>query len=109
MDEDIMGFLEHFGIKGQRWGVRKKSKYFAPTTKSERKAIRRSASAKEGRRLIGNAIISASVGAGAGFIAKRLARKKLNIITSSVIGNAAVFAGGALTNKLLDAHGNRKI
>jgi formiminotetrahydrofolate cyclodeaminase len=108
---DVDEFLEHYGVMGMKWGIRNKSKskYFAPTTKEERKAIRRSPSAREGRKLIGKVSTIFATSVGANYIVRRLVSKKYGDLVGDVSGSAAAFAGAGIAAKILDVNGNRKI
>ncbi len=110
-DENVEDFLEHFGIKGMRWGVRNKSKgkYFDPTTKKERKEIRRSSSAREGRKTIGKISAIVAISAGSSYIVQKLVSNKYDYLIADVSGSVAAVIGGGIAAKVLDVNGNRKI
>lgn len=98
-------FLAHFGVKGMRWGVRNDSrnKIFAPTTKEERRQIRRSASAARGRKTIGNAAGAALVGVSSGIAAQKFIGKFVDVPFASIVGFTTSFATSSATFKLLES------
>jgi hypothetical protein len=108
---DVDDFLEHYGVMGMKWGIRNKSKskYFAPTTKEERKEIRRSPSAREGRKIIGKISATAAISAGSGYIVQKLVGKKYDSLIADLSGSAAAVVGGSIAAKILDINGERKI
>lgn len=145
MTTNVDDFLEHHGVKGQKWGRRKDrsnhglnerarklqavadrrptrgnvrtaqraqraagSKYFAPTTKEERKAIRRSASGRAGQRWLGKAAFSIGVGIGSGVVVQKLVRKHADVHTARLAGNLTSFTGSMVAAHILDLNGTRK-
>lgn len=105
---EVDAFLEHHGVKGQKWGIRNRSKIFAPTTKEERKRIRNSASAKQGRKTLVKIGASISVGVGTGTLAQHFAKKKFNAPVSKLIGDASALVGGGVAAKILDVNGTKR-
>ena len=47
-NEDVDAFLEHYGVKGMKWGTRKKSKYRPGATKEAKRASAIQKKAKAG-------------------------------------------------------------
>lgn len=110
-NQEVEDFLEHFGVKGMRWGVRRRlenSQYFAPTTKEERQRIRRSKSAHEGRVILGKLGASVAAAVGSGYVARKLLSKKYDAVASGLGGIAAAHIGGSIAASILDLSGKRK-
>lgn len=73
MDSELEVFLEHYGVKGQKWGVRRKQKA-PPTTRQARN----------------RAVAASIVGSGAGYIVSR------KFMMNAPMTFASTFAGGAI-------------
>ena len=93
-DEAIDDYLEHHGVRGQRWGV-KNSSSKGSTRESRRQAL------TPGVRRTHTAISIISAGMAGRVIAKGLGLP----VTATTLGAAA---GAAVTIKLLNRHGNKK-
>lgn len=65
---NVDDFLEHVGIKGMRWGVRKKS----GRTKEDRSNVEAVSSAKKGAKIAGVVATAAVLGAGSVFVSRTL-------------------------------------
>lgn len=108
-DEEIDSVLAHFGVPGQKWGVRRAKKQAKARGKTARKqevfeAVRRDA--KTQRRVATGAAILAG-----GIIAKRIA-KKAKLPASTIYSPkyaAAVLAGAAVVNSAMRVHGAKRL
>lgn len=108
LDQELEDFLEHHGVKGQKWG-RRKSKYFSPTSKQERRQIRRSESAREGRKIIAKAVVSYGTGFATGVAVNKLVSKKHDRLVANLAGGLSAYAGAAFMAKALDLNGKRRM
>jgi len=95
-DTSVYDFLDHHGVKGMRWG-RRKGRGSSPKPEfSER-------SRKQKAAIIG-------VGTLAGYAGLKFSMAKaLNLPLTVAVSAGSSSAGIALTEKLLDRHGDRKI
>jgi hypothetical protein len=91
IEEDI--YLEHYGKKGMKWGVRK----------AREKKEFHERSGKQKAVIIGVGAIGAL--AGARFVASRTR----SIPAAVIIGSATSAVGMEITERLLDRHGSRKV
>lgn len=67
IDEDA--YIEHFGVKGMRWGVRKENKSSSSTTKIKEEKPNRN---KKAAIILGSVAASAAIAAGAIYVKKRM-------------------------------------
>jgi len=102
---EVDDFLEHHGVKGQKWGIR--NKYGQPLITNRRKAVAKGVA-------VGVGIGAAATGA---VYANHILKKngfgsvKLSTINKAsknrlVLGSAAAAAGAAYTKRHMKAHGN---
>lgn len=99
-DEEILDYLEHHGVKGQRWGTRKSRSSKTLTVprniiQVEKAPVHHPPTTKE---VVG----TVAVGVGAAFIAKSL---RLNLPASAAVGLTA----GAITSAFIDRHKDKKL
>ena len=86
-------FLEHYGVKGMKWGIRNEvvKGPRTPYTKGKRRASR-------------------LVGTGAAILGARFVlRHTLRVPLSVVVGGAVGYAGAKMTKVLLTHHGHESI
>lgn len=97
IDEEV--YLEHFGVKGMQWGVRR-AQY-----KSRRASRNRSG------KLTGRQRVGVGLGAyGIGSIASVIALKSGSLNFASIVGLPAMVVGGVMIRKrMLNKHGSKKL
>jgi hypothetical protein len=94
IEEDY--YLEHFGKKGMKWGVRKAK------VKEEKKSF--------GERSGKQKAVILGAGGVAGLLAARFVSGKTMSLPATIIAGAGASTAGILiTEKLLDKHGSRKL
>ncbi|MET0785500.1 MAG: hypothetical protein ABWY25_02185 [Paenisporosarcina sp.] len=103
-EEKTDEFLEHFGVKGQRWGQRKEKRR---TKINARKESLAKADADFKARPIGQkaALAAATVGA-AWALSTRMAVRGRSPLTTVLVGTAAGVAGYQATRHILDSNGS---
>jgi hypothetical protein len=92
-DEEIYAYLEHHGVKGQKWGVRRarSSKSVPKLSKREKVGI-------------------AAIGAGVGILGARfMANRGMNIPIQAAFGGATAYAGATAAQLLMEKYGDQKI
>jgi hypothetical protein len=138
-DQDVDAFLEHHGVKGMHWGVRRKDRSNhglnqrarklqavadrRPSRGNVRKAQRAQGFAvmtpeeKTFKRMkrrdtglrVGKVAISVGVGIGSGVFVNQLVRKHADIHMARAAANVSAFAGSLITSHILDVNGQRKL
>jgi hypothetical protein len=109
MELSVEDFLEHYGVKGMKWGIRrerKPSKIFAPTTKEERKANRKKAWSKEDKQILGNLFGSVAASTAGSLFVRDYMTKRYGAVIGSVSGQATIILGSNFMFKALET--NRK-
>jgi len=94
VDAEVYDFLEHRGVKGMRWGVRK--------ARGDRTAFSER-SKKQKAAILGVGTVAGLAGV------KLIMGKTLSLPLSAIGGAAAATAGVALTKKMLDKHGDTNL
>lgn len=103
-DDDIDEVLAHFGVKGQKWGVRRAKKQARAMTKAGRKEALYKATLKNNK-------TQRRVATGAAFIATNLIAngiaKKANLNKTFVVSTMAI--GTVAVNGMMREYGARRI
>lgn len=95
-EEDVLDYLEHFGVRGMRWGVRRAQRYSPPKRFKDRSVQQR----------LGIGV----VGLGTSFaVSKFLSKKTMNLPVSAIAGFASGIAAEHVAQRLLDKHGKKKV
>lgn len=108
IDQDIGAFLEHHGVKGQKWGVRRAKQINAARALRGKGPVKASQTvgnkATRGAAYVAGYLIGGAIGSTFGGAASNG-----NVLVSSLAGTAGNVVGVVTTNKILKNVGGKRL